>query len=279
MAANASTTGRTGTMTIAGQTMTVTQAGAPCNYGISPTVASLGPSASTNTVTVSSSTGCAWTASESASWITITSGASGSGNGTVTYSVTANPTITARNAVMTIAGQSFDVTQAGQTCTYTLTPAGASVPATATTGTVDVAALGGCAWTATSSDPWVTITSGASGSGNGTVGYSVAANTTTSPRTGTLTIGGQPFTITQAGGTCTYAATPATPSFPSTGGPGTTTVTTLGGCAWTASTSAPWITISGTGTGTGSGTFNYTVAFEPGRDNPGTERLRWAGRS
>ncbi len=146
-------------------------------------MASLGPSASTNTVTVSSSAGCAWTASESASWITITSGASGSGNGTVTYSVTANPTITARNAVMTIAGQSFDVTQAGQTCTYTLTPAGASVPATATTGTVDVAALGGCAWTATSSDPWVTITSGATGSGNGTVGYSVAANPTTSPRT------------------------------------------------------------------------------------------------
>ena len=96
-------------------------------------------------------------------------GASGSGNGTVTYSVTANPTITARNATMTIAGQSFDVTQAGQTCTYTLTPAGASVPATTTTGTVDVAALGGCAWTATSSAAWVTITSGATGSGNGTL--------------------------------------------------------------------------------------------------------------
>ena len=67
---------------------------------------------------------CAWTTSESATWISITGGASGSGNGTVTYSVTANPTITARNVTMTIAGQSFDVTQAGQPCTYTLTPAG-----------------------------------------------------------------------------------------------------------------------------------------------------------
>ena len=134
VAANASTTGRTGTMTIAGQTMTVTQAGAPCNYAISPTVASLGPNCLDQYGRGHSSAGCAWTASESASWITITSGASGIGNGTVTYSVTANPTITARSAVMTIAGQSFDVTQAGQTCTYTLTPAGASVPATATTG-------------------------------------------------------------------------------------------------------------------------------------------------
>ena len=124
---------------------------------------------------VTAPAGCAWTTSESAT-ISITGGASGSGNGTVTYSVTANPTITARNVTMTIAGQSFDVTQAGQPCTYTLTPAGASVVATASTGSVAVAALGGCAWTATSSAAWVTITSGASGSGNATVGYSVAAN-------------------------------------------------------------------------------------------------------
>ena len=131
--------------------MTVTQAGAPCNYAISPTVASLGPEGSTNTVAVTASSGCAWVTSENASWITITGGASGTGSGTVTYTVTANPTITPRNAVITIAGQSFDVTQAGQTCTYTLTPAGASVPATANNGTVDVTALTGCTWNVTSS--------------------------------------------------------------------------------------------------------------------------------
>ena len=181
----------------------------------------------------------------------------------MTYSVTANPTITARNATMTIAGQSFDVTQAGQPCTYTLTPAGASVPATATTGTVAVAALGGCAWTATSSAAWVTITSGATGSGNGTVGYSVAANGTTSSRTATLTIGGQSFTITQAAAPCVYTASPATPSFPASGGPGTVTMTTLAGCAWSATTSAAWITIGGTGAGSGNGTFDYTVAANP----------------
>ena len=263
VAANTLTTSRTGTMTIAGQTMTVTQGGAPCNYAISPTVANLGPSTSTNTVAVTSAAGCAWTANENATWISITSGTPGSGNGTVTYSVTANPTITPRSAVMTIAGQTFDVNQAGQTCTYTLTPAGASVLATATTGTVDVATLGGCAWTATSSAPWVTITSGGSGSASGTVGYSVAANTTTSPRTGTLTIGGQPFTVTQAGGPCTYSATTATPSLPASGGPGTVTLTTQAGCAWTATTSAAWMTIGGTGTGTGSGSIPYTLAANP----------------
>jgi hypothetical protein len=46
---------------------------------------------------------------------------------------------------------------------------------------------------------WITITSGSSGTGSGTVTYSVVANTTGSTRTGTMTIGGQTFTVTQHG--------------------------------------------------------------------------------
>ena len=57
----------------------------------------------------------------------------------------------------------------------------------------------GCAWTAASSASWITVTSGASGSGNGSVGYSIAANTTISSRAGIVTIAGQAFTVTQAG--------------------------------------------------------------------------------
>ena len=48
---------------------------------------------------------------------------------------------------------------------------------------------------------FITITSGSSGSGNGTVNYSVAANTGTTSRTGTMTIAGRTFTVTQAGTT------------------------------------------------------------------------------
>src|SRR5205085_336059 len=44
------------------------------------------------------------------------------------------------------------------------------------------------------------ITSGGSGSGNGTVGYSVAANSGAA-RTGTLTIATKTFTVNQAAGT------------------------------------------------------------------------------
>ena len=64
-------------------------------------------------------------------------------------------------------------------------------------------ATSGCNWTATvssSASSWITITSGASGSGNGTVTYAVAGNSSASSRTGTMTIAGQTFTVTQAPG-------------------------------------------------------------------------------
>jgi hypothetical protein len=63
-----------------------------------------------------------------------------------------------------------------------------------------VTTAAGCAWTAASNASWLTVTSGASGSGNGTVSYSVAVNTSTSARNGTLTVAGQPVTVSQAGG-------------------------------------------------------------------------------
>jgi hypothetical protein len=87
----------------------------------------------------------------------------------------------------------------GGTCTFSISPTGASVAAAGGSGTVTVTATAGCSWTAASNASFVTVTSGASGTGNGTVGYSVAANTATTSRTGTLTVAGQTFTVTQAG--------------------------------------------------------------------------------
>jgi hypothetical protein len=55
----------------------------------------------------------------------------------------------------------------------------------------------GCAWTASSNAAWITITSGASGNGNGSVAFSVTQNTGKKDRTDTLTIAGRTFTIKQ----------------------------------------------------------------------------------
>src|SRR5271165_453883 len=86
----------------------------------------------------------------------------------------------------------------GQSCTFTLSSQSATVTAAGGNGSVNVTAASGCTWTADTSSNFITISSGASGSGNGTVAYSVAANTGTA-RSATVSIAGQTFTVNQSG--------------------------------------------------------------------------------
>jgi len=64
------------------------------------------------------------------------------------------------------------------------------------TASISVTAPNNCTWTATSNQPFLTITSGSSGSGNGTVTFAVAANPG-AQRVATLTITGTNILITQ----------------------------------------------------------------------------------
>ena len=64
---------------------------------------------------------------------------------------------------------------------------------------VQVAAASDCHWSATSHAGWLRITSGGTGSGSGSVRYTVAANPSPAVRTGSLTIDGWTFTVIQAG--------------------------------------------------------------------------------
>jgi hypothetical protein len=267
---------RTGTVTIAGQTFTVTQAAVPtptCTYSIEPASAAAPAAGSTGSVAVTAGSSCAWTAMSNASWITVTTGASGTGSGTVGYSVAAN-TGGARTGTVTIAGQTFTVTQAAvptPTCTYSIEPASAAAPAAGSTGSVAVTAGSTCAWTAMSNASWITVTSGASGSSNGTVGYSVAANTG-GARTGTVTIAGQTFTVTQPApiAVCTYSVSSTTFSVLGIGGTGSVEVTTGSGCSWTATRNDGWIEIISGASGTGSGTVVFMVFAFRGGTRSGT---------
>ena len=95
--------------------------------------------------------------------------------------------------------------QATPSCTYTLNPISAVFGASAATGSVAVtASAASCAWTVANNALWITITAGSAGTGSGTVSYSISANETGSGRTGTLTIAGQTFTVTQSGGSLLY---------------------------------------------------------------------------
>jgi hypothetical protein len=65
------------------------------------------------------------------------------------------------------------------------------------TVTKNLSATAPCDWNAVSNSPFITINSGTSGNGNGTVNFTVAPNTTGAARVGTLTVAGRNVTITQ----------------------------------------------------------------------------------
>lgn len=81
-------------------------------------------------------------------------------------------------------------------CSYSLGAANQSFASGGGTGSFTVTTAAGCAWNATTNDTWITFTQ-SSGSGNGAVNYAVAANTGAA-RAGTISVGGQTFTVNQS---------------------------------------------------------------------------------
>jgi subtilisin family serine protease len=86
---------------------------AACSYSISPTSKTFGSSGGSGTISVSTPSGCSWNANTAKAWIHINSGASGSGGGTVSYSVDANPGTSQRSGTIRAAGITFNITQSG----------------------------------------------------------------------------------------------------------------------------------------------------------------------
>ena len=84
--------------------------------------------------------------------------------------------------------------EADLTCTYVLDPSAVSFSALGGNGSFGVSTAGACSWSAMSNANWITTTSNSSG--NGTVNFAVAANSGVA-RSGTISVGGQAFTINQ----------------------------------------------------------------------------------
>ena len=84
--------------------------GATCTYSLSPESYSPPASGGSIAVDVAAPAGCSWSVANSLTWAT-NSATSGTGNGTVTVQVAANTGV-ARSGAMTIAGNTFSVSQA-----------------------------------------------------------------------------------------------------------------------------------------------------------------------
>jgi uncharacterized repeat protein (TIGR03803 family) len=238
--------------------------GGGCTFALGTDSGTFTAAGGASTVSVLTSNSCDWTATNNDSFITITSGSSGSGNGTVHYSVAANTSSNGLTGTMTIAGQTFTVTQSGaaaETCAFTLSAKSVTVPSKGGAKKVSVKVKGtDCSWTATTTNDFITIVTGASGSGNGTVDFTVPGNTNTTARSGTITIAGETFTVNQAAGGCTFTLSPKSGKLKAAGGSATVKVkANLSDCPWTAVSNDAFITITAGASGVGNGTVNYTV--------------------
>jgi len=98
-----------------------------------------------------------------------------------------------------VAAPCSDTINYSPACTYNISPSTRAFNYSGGSDTVTVTTQSGCSWTATSNKSWIHVTSGGSGTGNGTVYYSVDGNSNTSSRSGTMTIAGKTFTVNQDG--------------------------------------------------------------------------------
>jgi hypothetical protein len=265
VAANSSTQSRQGVITIGGQSYTVTEAGVSCSFSLSVDNP-LEPSAGgTGTVTIGANgTGCSWVASSNADWVTPTVN-SGSGSETLSFTTAPNAAQTGRSATLTVGGQNLVVNQAGQSCAYTLQSTSANMPSPGGSSGVGVISAGSCTWTASTGTTWIHVTDGASGNGNGTVSYSVDDNIVASARSGTMTIAGQTFSVTQAAATCGFTLGALSASVGELTGSGSFTYTTsASGCSFNVASNTNWLTVTNNSYSGTTGTVNYSYAQDNG---------------
>lgn len=184
---------RSGTVTIAGHTVTVNQQSRPpCAYTINP--GSYTPSASGGTVsvTVTTAAGCEWTVAGNPAWVSADP-ARQTGSGTTTITVQPN-TGAARSATFQIAGRDFVVQQASAPCTYAAGNPVRTAPSTRWTREIGVITQPHCPVAATEDTSWIRIES-APTFGTGEIVVRIDENTSKQERSAPITITGENFTF------------------------------------------------------------------------------------
>ncbi len=283
--------------------ITLTQSALPPVLSVTPSPRDVSGPAGTGSFTVSNTGGgtMAWTATvtEGGDWLTITSGASGAGSGLVTFLYTANLSGT-RTATIEIdapgvegSPASVHVNQAPIAPTISVTPGSRDVAATSSSTSFSVGNIGSGTfdWTAlvVEGADWISIPSGASGTGPGTINVQCSANTSNASRTGKVQITaegaeGSPVTVTinQDVLSPILSVTPSTQNAPSGSGRVSFLVSNTGGGVmdWRAAVTEGvfWVSIVSGDSGTNNG--QVTLLLERNSSlssRTGTIRVRTLG--
>ena len=171
----------------------------PCSFALTTSSIQATGAGGTFNIGVQTAAFCPWSVSGLPDWVTLGSPTSVSGPATVSLNV-ATATNSLRSATITVAGISVTVNQAA--CSYSLSPGAQEFSILGGAGTIAVTAPTGCAWSATNTLPFVTLTGATSGNGNGIVIFQVAANSG-GVRSGNFTVAGLSFVVGQQSATIT----------------------------------------------------------------------------
>jgi hypothetical protein len=146
---------------------------------------------------------CSWTAtSSSPTWLYLYT-TSGTGNGTISFALFYNATGASRTARIDVNGVTYEVNQQASagvvSCAYSLSSTSESFPSAGGSLSVLVSAAEGCEWTTTNTAPWIMITNGLAGVGEGVIGISVGPNPGSQPRAARIFVGEWSLAISQEG--------------------------------------------------------------------------------
>ncbi|MEQ1573721.1 MAG: BACON domain-containing carbohydrate-binding protein, partial [Vicinamibacterales bacterium] len=149
-------------------------------------------------------------------------------------------------------------------CVGSISPSVVSISSGGANDRISVSTSGGgCSWIAQSKASWISIMDGASGSGDGTVGYTVAPNLERVGRNGTLEVGGRVVTVAQGGnsseGGCTFAVYPTSVDVGIGNHSIQVAVTAPNGCSWLAESDTGFLHVVGEARGTSTGTVTLAV--------------------
>lgn len=225
--------------------------------GISPTERDFEAVGGAAAVTISGSGD--WTAATDAGWIHLFADTGTAGSGSCVYTVDANETADTRVGVIDIAGFAHTVTQKGLPAT--LGTASATFGTQGGSGEVTVTVGTNVRWSAMSPETWVRVEPD-SAFGPGTARFTVDPYVGLGTRQATLTIAGQPFTVTQTGVEAVVSPTQMTHGPES--GIIQITVTADRETAWQATADVAWISFLMGAEGQGDGTVMAVLASNTG---------------
>jgi sugar lactone lactonase YvrE len=178
-----------------------------CNVSVFPLAITAPPAGGAFTLNLlSTSLACAWSVSDLPNWITAFP-ASGAGPGSVALTIAPTPG-PAREITFQLARASVRVTQTASAavCTYTVSPAVLAFPAAGGKGSLTMGTQAGCAWEISGAPAWLSFTGQTSGSGPGSVAYTVPVNALMHRRA-SFTVAGQTVLVDQNGASASITGT------------------------------------------------------------------------